>query len=143
MMPLRLVLADATMIGGGLTEIAMMMIAPSATHGSGSGLPRSVLDSRCRRLIVRHRDSVPYERSGRTIYEGQGRAVRRASRTISDRRGIATARGTPSGFDLGGGDEAFIHSSQLRTSRLSRPPTEKENPSNFLFLPRKPVSNKY
>jgi hypothetical protein len=35
LMPLRLVLADATMIGGGSTEIAMMMMmtAPSATHG--------------------------------------------------------------------------------------------------------------
>jgi len=33
LMPLRLVLADATMIGGGSTEIAMMMMtAPSATH---------------------------------------------------------------------------------------------------------------
>jgi hypothetical protein len=33
LMPLRLVLADATMIGGAPTEIAMMMTTPSATHG--------------------------------------------------------------------------------------------------------------
>jgi hypothetical protein len=33
LMPLRLVLADAAMVEGGSTEIAMMMTAPSATHG--------------------------------------------------------------------------------------------------------------
>ena len=70
-----------------------------------------------------------------------GRAVTRsrASRTIADRPDIATARGTPSRFDLGGGKEGFIHGSQLRTSRLSRPLTEKENPSNFYFF----LGNRY
>jgi hypothetical protein len=40
--PLRLVLADATMIGGGSTEIARIMLAPSATHGFRKWAPEIV-----------------------------------------------------------------------------------------------------
>lgn len=41
LMPLRLALV-ATKIGGGSTEIAMIMIAPSATHGFGKWVPEIV-----------------------------------------------------------------------------------------------------
>src|SRR5580704_2244276 len=84
--------------------------------------------------LCRHGDSVPRSAPDEQSRKGRaGQAVTRsrASRTIADRPDIATARGTPSRFDLGGGKEGFIHGSQLRTSRLSRPLTEKENPSNF------------
>ena len=40
LMPLPLVLTDAIMIGGGSTEIAMMMTAPSATHGFRKWAPK-------------------------------------------------------------------------------------------------------
>jgi hypothetical protein len=97
-MPLRLALV-ATKIGGGSTEIAMIMIAPSAAHGFGKWVPEIVT-----RLPVPWPHCVvietqyPEERAGRTISrKGRaGRAVtcRRASRTIADRRGIATAGGS-------------------------------------------------
>jgi hypothetical protein len=41
LMPLRLALV-ATKIGGGSTEIAMIMIAPSATPGFGKSVPEIV-----------------------------------------------------------------------------------------------------
>jgi hypothetical protein len=143
LMPLRLVLADATMVGGWSSEIAMMMRAPSATHRFRKRAPRDRYlmpgaMAHCAATEIHYPRSAPDEQStmGRA---GRADTCRKASRTIADRRGIATTRGTPSGFYLGGENEALIHSYQLRTSHLSRPPTEKENPSNFYFF----LGNRY
>jgi hypothetical protein len=79
-------------------EIAMIIIAPSATQASGSEHPRSLIDSRRRGLIVPPPRLNPLG-ALRTRISRKGRAGRAvtcgsASRTIADRRGVATARGT-------------------------------------------------